>query len=668
MSLALPTPSSPRGVAAASRPMRAYARWKQGKVHADREEWPAAALAYEEATRLQADSAYALCAAHAFIKAGRSDLALQRAHLVRLDAPNETLGYTLESHALLQLGRNDDAVKALQELPAAATRDHAYLTSLAVALQRCRRHQEAVPVFMELLAGKIDDPLAHFRLGMTFKELGLKAQAAECVRTAVILGLQSSQLAARAQIVSLEREACHWDAAQAEWETLRREIAAAPDDTPAETGAFTHAVLSDDPAEVLKVTRLYALHMARGLGTVPPNLAKAHPGRLRIAYLSGDFHTHATAQLMAQMLECHDRSAFEVTLLSTGPDDGSATRRRIVAASEHFEEHRGSDDATIARRIKQLGIHILVDLKGATNENRMTVLAYRSAPLQVNWLGFPGTTGAPYIDYIVGDPVVTPLEHAAHFSEAIAQMPHCYQPNDAHRALPRPSARAEWGVPEGKLLLCGFHQSYKISAEVFDRWCDLLHALPDAVLWLLAWNANVQDALTAAARARGIAAERIVFAPTVPLADHLSRLAHADIYLDAWPCNAHTTAGEALWVGVPVVTRVGATFAQRVAASLLHTVDLDELVSVDADSYRDLVLALARDPARRAALRAHLIAQRTQGTLFDGERFARDLEALYRRMWARAVRGLPAAALPAVASIDRVAGVEERHAAVAATP
>ncbi len=655
MSLALPIPSSPRGVSAASRPMRAYTRWKQGKVHADREEWPAAALAYEEATRMQSDSAYALCAAHAFIKAGRSDLAVQRAHLVRLNNPNETLGYTLESHALLQLARNEEAVKVLQELPESARRDHAYLTSLAVALQRCRRHQEAVPVFMDLLAAKIDDPLAHFRLGMTLKELGMKAQAAECVRTALVLGLQSSQLAARAQIVTLEREACNWAAAQADWDTLRGEIAAAPDHTAAETGAFAHAVLSDDPAEVLKVARLYALHMARGLGVVPPNVANAHAGRLRIAYLSGDFHTHATSQLMAQMLECHDRSAFEITLLSTGPDDASDTRRRIVAACEHFEEHRGSDDAAIARRIKQIGIDILVDLKGATNDNRMTVFAYRPAPVQVNWLGFPGTTGAPCIDYIVGDRVVTPLEHAADFSEAIAQMPHCYQPNDAHRALPRQSTRAEWGVAEGKLLLCAFHQTYKISAEVFDRWCELLHALPDAVLWLLAWNANVQETLTAEALARGIAAERIVFAPMVPLADHLSRLAHADIYLDAWPCNAHTTAGEALWVGVPVVTRVGATFAQRVAASLLHTVGLDELVCVDAEGYRALVLELARDPARRTRLREHLAAQRSQGTLFDGARFARDIEALYRRMWARAVQGLPPAPLAAAPSLDATA-------------
>jgi predicted O-linked N-acetylglucosamine transferase (SPINDLY family) len=646
MSLALPTPDKPVQARAASRPVRAFQRWQNGQAHAQREHWPAAALAFEEAFRLQADAAYAHAAAHAFIKAGRSDLALARARALRSAQPRETLAYTLESHALLQLGRAEEAVRCLRELPVGATRDHAFLTSLAVALQRCRRDQEAVAAFMELLAVKIDDPLAHFRLGMSFKDLGLKAQAAECVRTALTLGLAESQLAARGQLVFLEREACNWTAADREMATLRRELAAIPEDRAIQAGAFTQAVLSDDPAEVLKVARLYAQHMARDLGTVPRLPARAHAGRLRIAYLSSDFHQHATSQLMVQMLECHDRTAFEVTLLSTGPDDGSALRQRIVASSERFEDLRGADDGAIARRIRDLGVDVLVDLKGATNDNRMTVLAYRPAPLQVSWLGFPGSSGAPCIDYVIGDAIVTPLEHAAHFSEAIAQLPHCYQPNDAQRALPRQSRRADWDAPADKLLLCAFHQSYKISAEVFDRWCELLHALPNAVLWLLAWNVNVQGRLTAAARERGIAAERLLFAPTLPLADHLSRLAHADIYLDAWPCNAHTTAGEALWVGVPVVTRIGATFAQRVAASLLHAVDLDELVSDDAEGYRDRVLQLAADPARRQQLRAHLVAQRSSGTLFDGARFARDIEALYRRMWDRATAGLAPAHLP----------------------
>jgi predicted O-linked N-acetylglucosamine transferase (SPINDLY family) len=368
---------------------------------------------------------------------------------------------------------------------------------------------------------------------------------------------------------------------------------------------------------------------------------------LRIGYFSTDFHNHATSQLMVQMLECHDRTAFEVTVLSAGPDDSTPMRRRISAASEHFEDLRGLDEGRMARRIQQIGIDILVDLKGATHDNRMRVLAHRAAPLQVNWLGFPGTTGAPYIDYLIGDPVVTPLADAAHFSEKLAQMPGCYQPNDAQRALPAPSTRADWALPEDAWLLCAFHQSYKISAEVFAAWCALLKAEPRAKLWLLLWNANVQSTLIAAARAQGVDPERLVFSPLLPVEQHLSRLAHADVFLDAWPCNAHTTAGEALWAGVPVVTRIGPTFAQRVAASLLHAVQLDELVCDGDQAYHDQVLALLRDPARRASLREHLVAQRSTSSLFDGALFARDIEALYQRMWARAVAGQAPEHLPA---------------------
>jgi len=308
------------------------------------------------------------------------------------------------------------------------------------------------------------------------------------------------------------------------------------------------------------------------------------------------------------------------------------------SAAEHFVDLHGLGMPQMAAAIRERHIDILVDVKGATYGSVMQVMAHRPAPLQVNWLGFPGTSGADYIDYLIGDAVVTPLEHAAHFSERIAQMPLCYQPNDSRRALPQPQPRAMWGLPEQALVLCGFHQSYKISREVFDSWCRLLHALPDAVLWLLCWNANVQAALTGAAAAQGIDPARLVFAPRLPADQHLSRLAAADVYLDTWPCNAHTTASEALWAGVPPVTLIGDTFAQRVAASLLHASGLPELVCRDVAHYERRVLELAAAPQQRAALHARLIAQRGE-PLFDGVRFARDIEALYERMWARAVAG-----------------------------
>lgn len=645
MALSLPTPAEPSP--ASSVQTRAHRRWRNGQAAAARDQWPQAALEFEQAWQLHDDAAYGLAAAHALIRAGRADAAVQRATTLRRGRPALTLAYTLESHAWLERGRPADALACLLALPPDAPRDAPHWISLGVALQRCQRHDDAIAAFMQALALKMDDGVVHFRLGMSFKDKGMKAEAAECVRTALLLGVDTSELAARAQLTFLEREACRWPQAAQELATLRAAVQAARDDIAVETGPFPHAVLVDDPGEVLKVARGYARHVASRVVPLPRRAARAHEGRLRIGYLSADFHQHATSQLMVQMLEAHDRRRYEVTLLSAGPDDGTPLRARMVAASERFEELRGQNAAAIAQRIRALGIDILVDVKGATHGSLMPVTAHRAAPLQVSWLGFPGSSGADYVDYLIGDRVVTPLADAAHFSEKIAQLPHSYQPNDARRARPLPSRRADWGVDGDGPLLCAFHQSYKISEAVFDSWCRLLQTIPGARLWLLRWNANVQASLEAAARERGIGPERLVFAPLLPADQHLSRLACADVYLDAWPCNAHTTAGEALWVGVPVVTTIGPTFAQRVAASLLHAAGLPELVGTTTAAYEANVQALVADPVRRARLRAHLDAQREGGPLFDGVRFARDIEALYDRMWARATAGLPAEHLPA---------------------
>jgi predicted O-linked N-acetylglucosamine transferase (SPINDLY family) len=634
--LVLPEPTPSHGAQA----RRAHQLYLAGRAHVSRDQWPHAAKAFAQAADLSRDAAYTLTAAHASIKAGQSDHALARLGALRRAHPELTLAYTLESHAWLDIGRADEAATVLSALPADAPRDHIYHVSLAVALQRLNRHEPAVQAFLAALALKIDDALSHFRMGMSFKELGLKAEAAECVRTALALGLGTSELSARALLVFLEREACRWDEADRELAALRAAVRVAPPDAAVETGAFVHAVLVDDAAEQRKVAALYARHLAARAAPLPRRPARAHDGRLRIGYLSADFHQHATSQLAVQMFEAHDRERFEVTLFSAGPDDGTPLRQRMRAAAEHFVDLHGQGMAQMAAEIRARRIDILVDVKGATYGSVMGVMTHRPAPLQVNWLGFPGTSGADYIDYLIGDRTVTPLEHAAHFSERIAQLPLCYQPNDSRRALPLAQPRANWGLPEDAFVLCGFHQSYKISREVFATWCRLLHALPHAVLWLLRWNANVQAALTAAATAHGIHPSRLVFAPLLPAEQHLSRLSAADVFLDAWPCNGHTTASEALWAGVPPVTVVGETFAQRVAASLLQASGLPELACADVAQYENTVQQLAADPARRDQLRGRLIAQRSH-PLFDGVRFARDIEALYERMWARATAGLP---------------------------
>ena len=648
MALDLPTPRHPPSSGAPAAQVRAYRRWKAGQELARKDQWAGAAEAFAQASQWQADGAYGVAAVHALIRSDRSEQAIALARALHQTHPELLVAYTLESHALLSMGLNEEAVACLQSVPPSVPRDHDAWVSMAVALERCGRCEAAIQAYMQALIQKMDQPMTHYRMGMSFKELGMKAEAAECVRTALALGLGSSEVAARAQLAFLEREALRWRQADLALSELRAAIQKVPDGVALEAGAFTHAVLVDDPLEQLKVAAHYASHLQHSVRPLPKVYAKRREGRIRLGYVSSDFHQHATSQLLVQVLEAHDRERFEVTLFSSGRDDGSAMRRRVMAASEHFEDMRGNSFERIAQRVREQQIDILIDLKGATHDTTLPVFACRPAPLQVSWLGFPGTTGASYLDYLIGDRVVTPLEHAHHFKERIAQMPHCYQPNDGLRVRPQGSRRSEWGVPEDALLLCGFHQAYKITPAVFDVWCSLLRAQPRAVLWLLKWNLTVQQQLVAEAAARGIAADRLVFAPLISADDHLRRLSCADVFLDTWPCNAHTTASEALWVGVPVVTLIGQTFAQRVAASLLEAVELPQWVTHSPAEYEAQVTSLMNDAQAREGLRTHLQAQCAQSPLFDGQRFARDLEALLGRMWERKKQGLAADFLPAV--------------------
>jgi len=311
-------------------------------------------------------------------------------------------------------------------------------------------------------------------------------------------------------------------------------------------------------------------------------------------------------------------------------------------------ECREMSTAEQAQRIRDDGVAILVDMSGFTASSRLTVFALRPAPIQVLWLAYPSTTGADFIDYVIGDPVLTPLEHAADFSEKIAQLPVCYEPTDELREHPAASTRAEAGLPDGAFVYACFNQSYKITEPVFSRWCRILERVPGSVLWLLVPQEHIQTALRRQAVARGIAPERVIFAPFVKPTEHLARLPLADLFLDTFPYGAHTTCSDALWMGLPVLTQVGRSFSARVAASLLSAVDLAELAVDDALEYERRAVALANDRASLQRLRDHLSEKRMQLALFDNRRFVVELGDLFARMTARWSQGLPAEHLPAV--------------------
>lgn len=629
---------------------QAQQHWNEGLALARKGRWEDAAGRFAQAARLRPrEAVYALNLGRARLHQGRLDDALAAGRQALAGEPGSPIACAFVAHCLSASQRHAEVLEVLETFPDGAAKDIDFHMLRAQSLESLRRWREAIEVYMCVLALRIDDAVAHARMGYCFNHLNMKEEAAQCFRTARALGVGEHDLNVLGMLVFREREVCRWVDSQADLGLLEREVQALPGEADRPLLAFGLLSLFDDPALHRRAAASAARFLSRGVKALPPLPSAPLAGRrIRIGYLSADFFHHATCILMAGMLEAHDKARFEITLYSYGEIDDSALRRRVVAAADRVVELGALDDAAAARLIRDDQLDLLVDLKGYTRDARFEILAHRPAPLQVSFLGYPGTTGASFLDYVIGDPVVTPIEHAAHYSEQIAQMPLCYQPNDSHRPLPPAAARADCGLPENVRVLCGFNQPYKISPEVFDTWCSVLRAAPDTVLWLLDWNEQARKNLEPQAQARGVDPARLVWAPLLPYERHIARLRNAELFLDTWPYNAHTTASDALWAGVPVLTVRGRSFASRVAASLNHAVGLDELVFDTPQALAARALALLGDRTALSGLRARLDARRGSA-VFDSERFARDLEALFSAMVERRAAGLPPAPLPASA-------------------
>jgi len=415
---------------------------------------------------------------------------------------------------------------------------------------------------------------------------------------------------------------------------------------------FSFIAHSTSPADQRRCAQIYAADRCsvKAPATRPP--LRRERSRLRIAYLSADLRNHAVGQLMAGVFESHDRSRFEMYAFSAGPDDGSEIRRRLVRSVDHFVEVAAMQDGAIAARMAELSVDIAVDLGGHTTGSRTRVLAYRPAPVQVAFLGFPGTLGADFIDYIIADRHVVPASDRIHYTEQVIHLPDTYLPNDFAPTIHSPPTRTEAGLPPSGFVYCCFNAPYKYSPAMFEVWMRILKAVPDSVLWLREASATAIRNLGKEAERRGIAVGRLLYAAKVSkLADHYARLSLADIFLDTHPYNAHTTASDALGAGVPVITLRGNTFCSRVATSLLHAVELGHLSVETPEQYERLAIDLARAPGKLADLKARLGHARSRAPLFDPVRFCRHLESAYLEIWMRHQRG----EAPAALSVQRIA-------------
>ncbi|HSI57169.1 MAG TPA: tetratricopeptide repeat protein [Ideonella sp.] len=410
------------------------------------------------------------------------------------------------------------------------------------------------------------------------------------------------------------------------------------------TSALAMLSASDDPALQLMAAQRFVHERVPKYAGTPLHLGgPARSGKLRIGYLSGDLCLHAVGILTVELLELHDRERFEVFGFCWSRDDGSPLRRRIVEALDHHVRLADLDDEAAARLIAQLGIDVLVDLQGLTQGARPAILARRPAPVQVSYLGFPGCSGLPGVDWIVADPYVMPAELLPFHTEQPLYVPHCYQVSDRQRAIgPRPT-RAAAGLPEDAFVYCSFNNNFKFTEEVFQLWMRVLRQVPHSVLWLLADNEWARDNMLREADAAGVARERLVFAPRVAPDAYLARFQLADLVLDTFPYNAGTTASDVLWVGTPILTRSGRSYISRMAGSLLHAVGLPELAVDSAAAYEQMAVLLGRQPQRIASYKRYLAEEGRRSRLFDVPARVRDLEHAFAR---EALRHRPAQSPP----------------------
>lgn len=625
---------------------------------------PEEALAVsDEALRLIPDQPSALlCRAVALTALERIEEAITAYGAVLRFKPRDSVARGKRAHLLAQMERYDEAVADFDAALRSDPRNTNLLILRGIALSQLRRFDQAIASYDAAIATDATIAEAHFNRGLAFDELERNEDAVRCYDQALalrpdyvaalnnrsaalallrrfaearagierMLELEPDHIHAFGALAHLMLYTCDWSR-RAEIEAgLREHVLAAKIEIP----PGTLLGYLDDPALQLACARNY---VARNLPDQQPYVGPMHThDRIRIAYLSADFHEHPTARLAIELFERHDRSRFDVTAISFGPDDGSAMRARSKAAFEKFYDVRFMNNADVVALLRKLEIDIAVDLKGYTQNARAPVFARRAAPIQVNYLAFPGTLGAEFYDYILADAIVAPMTLQPFFAERIVHLPQCYQPNDSKRAVPiNTSTRAEAGLPENGLVFCSFNNSFKIAPRFFDVWMRLLGAVDGSVLWLIEDSKEASANLRREAMARGIDPRRLVFAPRVLPDDHLARHRLADILLDTLPYGAHTTASDALWMGVPVVTCLGQAFAGRVGASLCNAVGLQELIARDLAEYEHIALALARDPQRLATIKSRLESGRMQYPLFDAESYCRGVEAAYEKMWAR---------------------------------
>ena len=553
-------------------------------------------------------------------------------------APDYAEGHYNRGNVLLDLKRLEDAVASFDRALALEPGRAPALYNRGIALLDLERPEEAVASFDRALALKPEYAQALYNRAIALQHLRRQDEVAASL--ARLLELVPDFPFAPGMLLHAQMHCCDWSKFGPAVDAINQGVRARK----RVAEPFGYLGISDSADEQRICAEVFAAVRAPVAPAPMWNGETWGNAKIRIGYVSGEFRHQATSVLIGELFELHDRGRFELIAFDNGGDDASVLRGRIERAFSEIVSIARLGDREAAVAIRDRKIDLLINLNGYFGRERQRVFSFRPCPIQVSYLGFPGTLGAPYIDYILADPQVIPEGHDAFYTEKVVRLPDTYQVNDRKRVIAeRVPTRAELGLPAAGFVFCCFNNNYKITPRTFDIWMRLLSGVPGSVLWLLEGNAAAVRNLRQEAQRRGVAPERLVFAPRMNLPEHLARHRQADLFVDTLPCNAHTTASDALWAGLPLLTCTGGTFAGRVGASLLHAAGLPELVTDSLDAYEARARELATAPGELAAIRARLERNRSTCPLFDTERFRRHIESAYSTMWERWQRGMPPA-------------------------
>jgi len=553
-------------------------------------------------------------------------------------SPNNIEAYNNLGIALKNLGKNQDAITTYHKALKIDAENPDVHYNLGNALYNLNKNSEAIISYKKSLELRPDNVKVYNNLGHALSDIGNRQEAIANYQNTI--RLDENHISARGALLYELGLICDWDEIKkitpGKLELLEFGLTAKEVVSP-----FSLLGRTDDAKFQQRTSEAYASVNDKPNPALGPILSKSRTDKIKIGYFSSDFRNHPVMHLMIEFYKKHDRSKFEIHAFSFGPDRKDDIRSRLIKNVDRFHDVRLKKDIEIAALSRSLGIDIAVDLNGYTAHCRTGIFTYRAAPIQAHYLGYPGTMGAPYFDYIVADPIMIPPEHQKFYTEKVAYLPNSYQVNNSTQEISdKTITRSDANLPEDAFVFCCFNNTYKISPDDFDVWMRLLKRINGSVLWLFKANQTAEKNLRKEALRRGIAPDRLIFAGRMPLPEHLARHRLADLFLDTFNYNAHATGSGALWAGLPVLTKMGESFPSRAGASLLNAVGLPELITTTAQEYEDIALRLATHPQELGALRKKLSHNLKTTSLFDETLFAKHIEAAYSQMLTRLDDGL----------------------------